>query len=88
MEITLAPEHEALVRRLVESGDYENGDAVIAEALRILADYDAELGMPKAAVKAEIQKGIDQLDRGEGKRWDLDEFLTRAAERRAKKSRG
>ena len=87
MEITLAPEQKEIVRRLMDSGEYENEDAVVAEALRIFEEeFDAELMMPKAVVKAAIQEGIDELDRGEGKPWNLNEFLTRAKERRAKKA--
>ncbi|MBT5714358.1 hypothetical protein HOI71_25140 [Candidatus Poribacteria bacterium] len=86
MEITLAPEQEKIVRRLMDSGEYENEDAAVAEALRILEVFDFELMMPRAVVHAQIQKGIDELDRGEGKPWSLDDFVARARERRAKKA--
>ena len=91
MEITLAPEQEQIVKRLMDLGRHGNANEVIAEALRIVEDeYDLELMMPKAVVQAKIQKGIDQSERGEGKPWNLDEFLTsaraRAEEFRAKKA--
>ena len=80
MQITLAPEQEKIVRRLMESGKYENAAAAVADAVRIVEeDYDLELMMPKAVVKAKIQEGIDSLDRGEGielrSESEVDEFF-------------
>jgi Arc/MetJ-type ribon-helix-helix transcriptional regulator len=91
MEITLAPDQEQIVKRLMASGKHDNPAEAVVEALTILEDeYDLELMMPKAVVQAEIQKGIDQSERGEGKPWNLEEFLTsaraRAEDRRAEKA--
>ena len=60
MDIKLAPEQENIVKRLVDSGKYGDAGAAVDE------EYDHELMMPKAAVAAELRKGVDQLDRGEG----------------------
>jgi antitoxin ParD1/3/4 len=65
MHISLTDRLEAWVREKVESGLYNNASEVIREALRakILADqtYQEKLD----ALKAEIQKGLDQAERGE-----------------------
>ena len=67
MDIKLAPEQENIVKRLVDSGKYGDAGAAVAEALRVFdEEYDHELMMPKAAVAAELRKGVAQLDRGEG----------------------
>lgn len=75
MHISLTDRLEAWVREKVESGLYNNASEVIREALRakILADqtYQEKLD----ALRAEIQKGVDQAERGELIEWDRDEFL-------------
>ncbi len=42
MKITLRPEHEKLVHEKIANGAYENADAVIAEALRLLRERDQD----------------------------------------------
>lgn len=87
MEITLTAEQQKVVKRLVASGAYESEIAVLDEVLRVLEDYDPELLMPREAVKASLREAADQLRRGEGRSWNLDEFLARARERRATRQR-
>ena len=48
--------------------------------------YDPELLIECEVVKAEIQKGIEQLDRGEGIRWDVEDFIARGGKRQAKRN--
>ena len=67
VEITLAPEQQQIVKRLMDSGGYRDPDAVVTEALRIIEEeHDFEPTMPEAMVAAELQAGVGQLDRGEG----------------------
>ena len=40
MSIQLSPEAEALVRQLIERGDYDDPEAVVDEALRVLMERD------------------------------------------------
>jgi antitoxin ParD1/3/4 len=60
MSVTLAPEIEDRVRLWVESGRYPSTDAVLLDALRLLEERDLD------TLRAKLQTGIDQLDRGEG----------------------
>ncbi|MCP5432874.1 MAG: type II toxin-antitoxin system ParD family antitoxin [Alphaproteobacteria bacterium] len=74
MGIVLPKELEAFVARLVASGAYDNAEAVLADALRVLqrsheagADSDGKLEWLKAAI-AESEKS------GAPVALDLDEF--------------
>lgn len=75
MHISLTDRLEAWVREKVDSGLYNNASEVIREALRakILADqtYQEKLD----ALKAEIQKGVDDVEAGRVSKWDKDAFL-------------
>jgi antitoxin ParD1/3/4 len=61
MNITLSPQLEEIVRRMVESGGYDSPEDVIRQALELLDRRDKNL----AWLRKEVQKGLDQLERGE-----------------------
>ncbi len=62
MTITLPPQLEKRIREKVASGTYPSPNDVLQESLRLLDERDRK----RAALRADIQVGIDQLDRGEG----------------------
>jgi antitoxin ParD1/3/4 len=65
MDVTLTPELERLVHEKVASGLYTSEDEVIREALRLLKDRDELRLLAVEDLRREVQKGLDQLDRGE-----------------------
>ena len=86
---TIDKHDEALIDSLVESGRYKSADDVVRAGLRLVAqreqDYEAKL----AALRAEIQKGIDS---GPGREVDLkewaEEIKARGRERLAAEKNG
>lgn len=60
MNISLTPKLETLVRDKVASGLYNNASEVIREALRILDQRDRH-----EKLKAEVEKGFRQIERGD-----------------------
>lgn len=62
MPIALKPEIEKRIQEKVSSGAYPSPDAVIQAGLSLLDQRDRAL----AELRADLQIGIDQLDRGEG----------------------
>ena len=70
MYISLPPNLEEFVAEKVKAGLYRDPDAVINEALVVLQEQEAAAAefTPEHEVylRQEIQKGADQLDRGEG----------------------
>ncbi len=62
MEIHLTPEQESFVRHAIDAGRFDTPEQAVSEALNSLAERERQL----LALRAEIQIGIDQLDRGEG----------------------
>ena len=81
MSIQLSPEAEAIVRRLIAQGDYDNPETVVDEALRRLIERDQH-----AKLKAEIAIGIEQIERGEVVEWTPD-FLDRLKREAAEEDR-
>jgi putative addiction module CopG family antidote len=69
MSIQLSPETAARIQELVERGDYDDPEAVIDEALRVLMERDQY-----ARLKAAITVGVEQYERGEMIPWTPDYF--------------
>ena len=77
MNVSLTPELERLVNQKVKSGRYTSASEVIREGLRLLEEQDTLRKIKFDALKGEIAKGIDSLDRGEGKPLDIEAIKAR-----------
>jgi antitoxin ParD1/3/4 len=68
MEISLTPEQVSFLDRQVKSGRFASAEDAISEAVSLLEQREADdlCGRSLDELRAEIQLGIDQLDRGEG----------------------
>jgi antitoxin ParD1/3/4 len=66
MNVSLTPELEKLVSKKVKTGMYQTASEVVREGLRLLEMRDREL----AALRADIQVGLDALDRREYEEYD------------------
>jgi antitoxin ParD1/3/4 len=71
--ISLNPESEAVVRKLLDSGRYSSASEVVREALTLLEDHDQLREIRRADLMRKLQEGIAALDRGEGR--DADEVF-------------
>lgn len=62
MSFSLPPHLEALVRRKVESGQYDSFGRVIEEALLLLQERDQVETLRRERLREEIAKGLYQAD--------------------------
>ncbi len=85
MNVSLTEELEELVQRKVESGRYTSASEVVRAGLRLLEQEDELRETRLAAVRAEVQAGIDQAERGE--LVDGEEAMARVKKRAAAKKR-
>ena len=76
MNVSLTPELESIVKAKVDSGMYSSASEVIREALRM--QYFRELKV--ARLKAELQKGLDDLEAGRVREIDMDTFFEEVIE--------
>lgn len=65
MNVSLTPELEQFVQSKVESGMYYSASEVIREGLRMLQEREMLKQIQIEELRKEIQKGIEQADRGE-----------------------
>jgi antitoxin ParD1/3/4 len=72
MNVSLTPQLESYVKRKVMSGMYNSVSEVVREAIRLLEERDRLQEMKLEALRADIKKGLDELDRGEGKPLDIE----------------
>jgi antitoxin ParD1/3/4 len=63
--ISLTPEQDAFVERVVESGEYQNASEAIRDALRALQQRRREDALKLKVLRMHIKVGVDALDRGE-----------------------
>lgn len=71
IQIQVSPKAEALIRELIENGDYDDPETVIDEALGALLERDQF-----ARLRDEIAIGVEQHARGQVVPWTPD-FLDR-----------
>jgi Arc/MetJ-type ribon-helix-helix transcriptional regulator len=78
MAITLRPDHEKRFLDAVRAGGYESTDDAMDTALEMLRSQNEWLLENREAIDSKIQRGIAELDRGEGIPEDqLDAYLDR-----------
>jgi len=64
MNVSLTKELEQIVEQKVKSGMYNSASEVVREGLRLLKQRDDNHEAKLNALRAEIQKGIDNLEAG------------------------
>ena len=65
ISVSFTPEQAAFLASCVESGRYQSTSEVVREAVRMLEDRLERRAAELERVRAMIQEGADQLDRGE-----------------------
>ena len=65
MNVSLTPELEEMVAQKVKSGLYNSASEVVREGLRLVREQDQLREIRLNELRAEIQKGIDSLERGD-----------------------
>ena len=78
--VSLTKEQDALVEKMIKSGEYQNASEAFRDALRALQQRRKEDAMKLKALRARIDAGIAELDRGEYDEFDgteLEAYLKR-----------
>jgi antitoxin ParD1/3/4 len=78
--ISLTPEQDAFVEKVVQAGEYQNASEAVRDALRGLQQRRREDALKLKALRAQLQAGIDALERGEFVQIDepeLKDYVTR-----------
>ena len=65
MNVSLTAELDAFVRERVAAGLYATSSEVVREGLRLLQQREREADESLAALRSQLQRGIEQADRGE-----------------------
>ncbi len=72
LAITLRDEHQKFVEEAVSSGRYTSESEVVADALAELKIREAVRQARMAELRAQVDVGLEELDRGEGEPWDVE----------------
>jgi antitoxin ParD1/3/4 len=63
--ISLTPEQDAFVERVVEAGEYQNASEAVRDALRALQQRRREDALRLKVLRMQIEAGADELERGD-----------------------
>ncbi len=88
--ISLTPEQDTFVDKVVKSGEYQNASEAIRDALRALQQRRREDALKLKALRSQIKAGTDALERGdfvEIDDADLENFLEKLTAAPAKSAR-
>ena len=88
MNVSLTRALEDFVNRKVSSGRYGSASEVVREALRLLEDKDRVREAQLGELRAEIAKGVEQLDRSGGEPLDIGKLKKRGRQQMSRKRRG
>ena len=72
MKVSLTTELDEFVNEKVQSGLYTSASEVVREGLRLLREQEELKRFRLEELRRDIKKGIDSLERGEGKRFDAE----------------
>ena len=84
MNVSLTPEMESWIQQKVQSGYYQSASEVVRDAIRLLHDYDGQRATKLLELRAELLKGMDDIEMGRVKRVDehfLDDIEARGRKR-------
>jgi antitoxin ParD1/3/4 len=65
VNISITPELDAFLQSRVQSGRYQTTSEVVREALRLLERQENERDEARRQLKAKLERGAAQADRGE-----------------------
>ena len=65
MNVSLTPQLENYVKERVQEGRYGSASEVVRDGLRLLMDREQERTERLAALRQEVQRGADEIGRGE-----------------------
>lgn len=71
MNISITPDLLPFVDQLVASGNYSSPDAAVCDALKQMRDRQSAFDK----LKESLQEASDEIDRGEGVSFDVEEIL-------------
>lgn len=87
MNITLTPELEALIKKKIESGDYNSASEVVRDALKLLKEQDQLKELRREEIRREVMKGVEQIRNGEFTTYNSAEELAESIISEAKKDK-
>lgn len=88
MNVSLTKELEQLVNKKVKTGLYHTASEVVRDGLRLLEERDRLYELRLKELRVDVKKGLDELDRGEGRPLDvasMKERLRKEVGRRGRK---
>jgi antitoxin ParD1/3/4 len=65
LNVSLTPELDKFVQQRVATGRYQTASEVVREGLRLLENQEREREVAFAALKAKLERGSIQADKGE-----------------------
>lgn len=82
MHISLTDQQEEWVNSQIQNGHYASTSEVIRRAIRLLQEEEEIKQTKILALREAVQKGVDEIERGELSKSNVDEVIAKAKRRR------
>jgi len=77
LTITLRDEDQQFIESAMKSGRYVSESEAVADAFAELRNREAMRNARFADLRAKVMVGIEELERGEGVEWDVEDIKTK-----------
>lgn len=77
LTITLRDEDRRFIENTMKKGHYISESEVVADAIAELKAREQLQEVRRAELRTQISIGVDQLDRGEGMKWNSERIRTK-----------
>ena len=84
MNVSLTPELEKMINEKVATGRYHSASEVVREALRLLEEHDQVRRWRMEQLRTQINRGIEQIERGQVSRFNAEEIKAEGRKRFAR----
>jgi len=64
MNVSLSRQLQGFIEKKVRTGRYQTASEVVREGLRLIEDRDTQRALQLRRLRAEIQVGLDQIEKG------------------------
>jgi antitoxin ParD1/3/4 len=65
MNVPLSRQLQGFIEKKVRTGRYQTASEVVREGLRLIEDRDTQRALQLRRLRAEIQIGLDQIEKGQ-----------------------
>jgi antitoxin ParD1/3/4 len=85
MQVNVTGKYEKFIAERMAQGDYDSPVQIVVEGLRLLGEQEMSRLLKMQLLQRDIQKGLDELERGQGTPLDIEAIIQSCEAKKNKK---